>query len=212
MASNTIKKVNIDDLPINSDVSTTDYFLVQGPDHTFRIKFGDIIIGKENTTFGQEINELYSRVGALEKTTTATEEKITDSTTVDNKISTVTSQIGALDAKLTAKINNVSDAAADASAMQNQLNKMNTDLNTARAETSNLKTLIATHVTSGKKNPLLHEQSTLERVEARLGITTDEENVPLPSPALYGLKGTRPGITIEEWLGNIEGRLRTLEK
>jgi hypothetical protein len=108
MATNTIKKVNIDDLPVNTDVSNTDYFLVQGPDQTFRVKFGNIIIGKENTTFGQEINELYSRVGTLEKSLEATDKKVLDTTTIDTKINETTSQIGALDSKLTAKIDNVS--------------------------------------------------------------------------------------------------------
>ena len=76
MGNSTIKKVNINDLPETTDVSSGDYIIVQGIDQTARIKFADIIFGKENTTFGQEINELYSRIDSLEKKLTEAESKI----------------------------------------------------------------------------------------------------------------------------------------
>lgn len=65
MASRISKTVNINDLPVESDINSEDHIILQNEIKTYRVKFKDVIINKDNTTFGQEINDLYSRVNEL---------------------------------------------------------------------------------------------------------------------------------------------------
>lgn len=65
MGSQPLKYTNIDDLPVSGDISSEDYLIVQGSEVTARVKFSDFVFGKENTTFGQEINDLYEKLEAV---------------------------------------------------------------------------------------------------------------------------------------------------
>lgn len=66
MGSTTISNtVNIIDLPVDVNLTETDYIIVQNDTRTFRLQIQDFIITKNNTTFGQEINDLYARVAEL---------------------------------------------------------------------------------------------------------------------------------------------------
>ena len=66
MGSTTISNtVNIIDLPVDVNLTETDYIIVQNDTRTFRLQIQDFIITKNNTTFGQEINDLYVRVAEL---------------------------------------------------------------------------------------------------------------------------------------------------
>jgi hypothetical protein len=66
MGSTTISNtVNIIDLPVDVNLVETDYIIVQNDTRTFRLQIQDFIITKDNTTFGQEINDLYDRVAEL---------------------------------------------------------------------------------------------------------------------------------------------------
>lgn len=66
MGSTTISNtVNIIDLPVDVNLADTDYIIVQNDTRTFRLQIQDLIITKDNTTFGQEINDLYARVAEL---------------------------------------------------------------------------------------------------------------------------------------------------
>lgn len=65
MGQDHLKQTNVSELPETGDILADDYLIVQGKEVTARIKFKDIYITKENTTFGQEINDLYEKVEAL---------------------------------------------------------------------------------------------------------------------------------------------------
>lgn len=65
MANVISKTVNINDLPVEIDINPSDHIIVQNELKTYRVQFKDVIFNKENTTFGQEINELYVRVNEL---------------------------------------------------------------------------------------------------------------------------------------------------
>jgi len=76
MASSISKTVNINDLPVETDISSNDYIIVQNELKTYRVKFMDIIINKDNTTFGQEINELYVRMNEMNTMITQLKEEL----------------------------------------------------------------------------------------------------------------------------------------
>ncbi|MBP98357.1 hypothetical protein CMK18_20595 [Candidatus Poribacteria bacterium] len=65
MGLDTLKQINIADLPVTGDISGDDYLIIQGSEITARVQFKDIYITKENTTFGQEINDLYEKIDKL---------------------------------------------------------------------------------------------------------------------------------------------------
>lgn len=106
MATTISKTVNIIDLPIDSDVSSEDYIIIQNDTRTFRVQFKDLVLTKDNVTFGQEINDIYDRVGQLQVV-----------------ISDLQSQITALQADLAAeKIKSANAIAVNADAIK----KLNT--------------------------------------------------------------------------------------
>lgn len=65
MGTQPLKYTNIDDLPVSGDINSDDYLIVQGSEVTTRVQFSDFVFGKENTTFGQEINDLYEKLEAV---------------------------------------------------------------------------------------------------------------------------------------------------
>ena len=67
MANQTLKNTNVNELPTTGDIARDDYLIVHNSEITSRIKFKDVFISKENTTFGQEINDLYEKLEGLQK-------------------------------------------------------------------------------------------------------------------------------------------------
>ena len=67
MATQTLKNTNVNELPTTGDIARDDYLIVHNSEITSRIKFKDVFISKENTTFGQEINDLYEKLEGLQK-------------------------------------------------------------------------------------------------------------------------------------------------
>ena len=65
MGLDILKQTNITELPVSGDISGEDYIIVQGEEITTRVQFKDVYITKENTTFGQEINDLYEKIDKL---------------------------------------------------------------------------------------------------------------------------------------------------
>ncbi len=61
-----VDKVSIKQLPVNTNVTDDDYFIVQDKLNTSIIKFKDIIMGPDNVSFYDEIVELRNRLTALE--------------------------------------------------------------------------------------------------------------------------------------------------
>lgn len=78
MGSTISKTVNIIDLPIDADISSEDYIIIQNETRTFRVQIKDMILTKDNVTFGQEINDIYDRVGQLQVVISALQTQITD--------------------------------------------------------------------------------------------------------------------------------------
>lgn len=68
MADQTLKNTNISELPDTGDIRGDDYIIVHNSEITTKIKFKDVFITKENTTFGQEINDLYEKLEGLKET------------------------------------------------------------------------------------------------------------------------------------------------
>ena len=66
MGTTISKTVNILNLPVDADVSSDDYIIIQNDTRTFRVQIKDLILTKDNVTFGQEINDIYDRVGQLQ--------------------------------------------------------------------------------------------------------------------------------------------------
>ena len=66
MGTTISKTVNIIDLPVDTDISSEDYVIIQNDTRTFRVQVKDMILTKDNVTFGQEINDIYDRVGQLQ--------------------------------------------------------------------------------------------------------------------------------------------------
>lgn len=93
MGQSTLKQTNISELPISGDISGEDYIIVQGSEVTTRVQFKNVYISKENTTFGQEINDLYEKLEGL--------------TDIVNQMPNTTSTYtkSELDTKLSAKLN-----------------------------------------------------------------------------------------------------------
>ena len=94
MGRGTLKQTNISELPISGDISGEDYIIVQGKEVTTRVQFKDVYISKENTTFGQEINDLYEKLDGLTNivnqmpTTAATYSKNEIDTKLNAKLNT----------------------------------------------------------------------------------------------------------------------------
>jgi hypothetical protein len=65
MSAQVLKNTNIGDLPESGDIHADDYLIIHNDELTTRVKFKDLYITKENTTFGQEINDLYEKIEAL---------------------------------------------------------------------------------------------------------------------------------------------------
>lgn len=98
MGLDTLKQTNISELPISGDISGEDYIIVQGKEVTTRVQFKDVYISKENTTFGQEINDLYEKMEGL---TTAIQDVPTTTSTytkseIDSKLDTKQNLSGSL--------------------------------------------------------------------------------------------------------------------
>lgn len=78
MGTTISKTVNIIDLPVDTDISSEDYVMIQNDTRTFRVQVKDIILTKDNVTFGQEINDIYERVGQLQVVISAQQTQIAD--------------------------------------------------------------------------------------------------------------------------------------
>lgn len=101
MANIISKTVNINDLPIEIDINPEDHIILQNEIKTYRVKFKDLIINKDNTTFGQEINDLYSRVNELNTLVLQLQQSLAAETTrANNAESQLTSLINATKAEL----------------------------------------------------------------------------------------------------------------
>ena len=61
-----IDKVSIKQLPVNTNVSKDDYFIIQDSLNTSIIKFKDLVMGPDNISFYDEIVDLRNRLTALE--------------------------------------------------------------------------------------------------------------------------------------------------
>ena len=129
MGSTISKTVNIIDLPVDTDISSEDYVIIQNDTRTFRVQIQDMILTKDNVTFGQEINDIYDRVGQLQTVIAALQTQITDlqsqltqsqqenanitatsNTTITNlqaQIDTLTNQSGALRSAIDTNTNNM---------------------------------------------------------------------------------------------------------
>ncbi|MDB4464563.1 hypothetical protein N9033_00665 [bacterium] len=68
MGNQTLKNTSISELPDTGDIRGDDYIIVHNSEITAKIKFKDVFITKENTTFGQEINDLYEKLEGLKET------------------------------------------------------------------------------------------------------------------------------------------------
>ena len=100
MGQSILKQTNISELPISGDISGEDYIIVQGSEVTTRVQFKNVYISKENTTFGQEINDLYEKLEGL--------------TSIVNEMprNTTTYTKSEIDTKLSAKLNTSSSLTA----------------------------------------------------------------------------------------------------
>lgn len=78
MGSTILKTVNIIDLPVDSDISSEDYIIIQNDTRTFRVQIKDMILTKDNVTFGQEINDIYERVSQLQTVISNLQTQITE--------------------------------------------------------------------------------------------------------------------------------------
>jgi len=78
MGTTISKTVNIIDLPVDTDISTEDYIIIQNDTRTFKVQIKDMILTKDNVTFGQEINDIYDRVGQLQVVISAQQTQIAD--------------------------------------------------------------------------------------------------------------------------------------
>lgn len=134
MATNISKTVNVNDLPVEQDVNSEDHIIVQNDIKTYRIKFKDLIFNKENTTFGQEINELYSRVNDLNTIVLDLQTKLEQETARAIAAETAlrnlsTSNRTNTELTLNTNINNESSRAQTTeSELQSQINQVKQDL------------------------------------------------------------------------------------
>lgn len=109
MGTTISKTVNIIDLPVDTDISSEDYVIIQNDTRTFRVQVKDMILTKDNVTFGQEINDIYERVGQLQVVISAQQTQITDlqaelakeKLQSANSLTTVNSTIELIQSKLT---------------------------------------------------------------------------------------------------------------
>ena len=109
MGSTISKTVNIIDLPVDTDISSEDYIIIQNDTRTFRVQIQDMILTKDNVTFGQEINDIYTRVGQLQTVIAALQTQITDldaklaaeKLESANRLSTANSTIESLQSEIT---------------------------------------------------------------------------------------------------------------
>lgn len=117
MGTTISKTVNIIDLPVDTDISTEDYIIIQNDTRTFKVQIKDMILTKDNVTFGQEINDIYDRVGQLQQVISAQQTQIADLdaklaaeklqsanslATANSTIESLRSEVTALDGKFTA--------------------------------------------------------------------------------------------------------------
>lgn len=143
MATNISKTVNVNDLPVEQDVNSEDHIIVQNDIKTYRIKFKDLIFNKENTTFGQEINELYSRVNDLNTMVIELQNKLQQETARATAAETALRNLSTtnrtnVESTLNTTINNESSRAqTKESSLQSQINQVKQDL---KSEISRSKT------------------------------------------------------------------------
>lgn len=148
MVNGISKTVNINDLPIEIDISADDYIILQNEIKTYRVQFKDIIINKTNTTFGQEINELYSRVNELNTLVTQLQQQLSQETTRANAAEkNLESLTNSIKSELQTKINSdiasersrVDKSVANVTSTVNQLRvDLNAEISRAKSQESNI--------------------------------------------------------------------------
>jgi uncharacterized coiled-coil protein SlyX len=84
-------------------MSVDDYIIIQNETRTSRIQIKDLILSKDNVTFGQEINDIYKRVSELTTVISAQQSTINELQSTINELQTVNKSLIAQIAEIKAR-------------------------------------------------------------------------------------------------------------
>jgi hypothetical protein len=124
-------EVSINELPVINEINRGDFLIVQTPNATRRLDFIDFVVGLENTTFQNTIEETTANVTSLSDSINAVNIKTNElSTFAVGEILSLTTDTEHLSTTLTNTITSIDSLSARVENNDNSINILSNNINT----------------------------------------------------------------------------------